>query len=72
MKGCAMREKDENTDDKGCRKFVEIYICDCENVLRKLQDDIRTRGDIGGRTLLELSSILRQHEVSNQRRLSTN
>ena len=38
MKGCAMEEKDETMDDRGCRKFVVDHICDYEKVLRKLED----------------------------------
>ena len=38
MKGCAVEEKDETMDDRGCRKFVVDHIHDCEKVLRKLED----------------------------------
>ena len=38
MKGCAVEEKDETMDDRGCRKFVVDHIRDCEKVLRKLED----------------------------------
>ena len=37
MKGCAVEEKDETTDDMGCRKFVVDHIHDWEKVLRKLE-----------------------------------
>ena len=36
MKGCAVEEKDETMDDRGCRKFMVDHIHDCEKVLRKL------------------------------------
>jgi hypothetical protein len=38
MKGCAAEDKDETMDNQGCRKFVVDHICDCEKVLRKLED----------------------------------
>ena len=38
MKGCAIEEKDETMDDRGCRKFVVDHIHDCEKVLRNLED----------------------------------
>ena len=38
MKGCAVEEKDETMDDRGCRKFVVDHIRDCEKVLQKLED----------------------------------
>ena len=38
IKGCAVEEKDETMDDRGCRKFVVDHIHDCKKVLRKLED----------------------------------
>ena len=38
MKGCAVEEKDETMDDRGCRKSVVDHIHDCEKVLWKLED----------------------------------
>ena len=38
MKGCAVEENDETTDDQGCRKFVGDHIHDSERMLRKLED----------------------------------
>ena len=38
MKGCAVEEKDETTDDWGCRKFVVDDIRNCEKVLLKLEN----------------------------------
>ena len=38
MKGCAVEERDEALDDRGCQKLVANHIRDCEIVLRKLED----------------------------------
>ena len=38
MKGCAVEEKDEDMDDRGCRKFVVDHIRDHKKMLRKLED----------------------------------
>ena len=38
MQECAVEEKDEAMDDRGCRKFVVDLIHDCEKVPQKLED----------------------------------
>ena len=56
MKGCAMEEKDETMDDRGCRKLVANHICDCEKVLRKLEDVYLTLS--GEKSAFEQEEIL--------------
>jgi hypothetical protein len=38
IKGCAMEDKDETMDNRGCRKFVVDHIHNSEEVLQKLED----------------------------------
>ena len=55
MKGCAVEEKDETMDDRGCQKFIVDHIRDCEKVLRKLEDVYLT--------LFGEKSAFRQEEI---------
>ena len=55
MKGCAVEEKNETMDDRGCQKFVVNQIHDGAKVLRKLED-VRL-------TLSEEKSTFGQEEI---------
>jgi hypothetical protein len=56
MKGCTVEEKDETINNRGCRKFVVDHIRDCEEVLRKLEDEHLTLS--GEKSAFEQEEIL--------------
>ena len=38
IKGCEENKKDEELDQRGCRKFVANHIADCESILTRLEE----------------------------------
>ncbi|KAL3700490.1 hypothetical protein R1sor_018512 [Riccia sorocarpa] len=38
IKGCREEEKDETLDSRGCRRYVNDHIADCEKILKRLEE----------------------------------